>query len=274
MRTITTNLKYLFFGLVVFFALGLAHAGSYTLPSAAAPGSNVDVPLHTGPSQVKDGSLSVGTFAAYQDAVFSQQVLLNGTVFGGQPGNASSTLKVGIPGYATNISANGGVAVVGNIANGSVKSAALCADTNGTIVACAAPSTPHPVQQDALVMLTNDDRSGSVGMVAQITRAVSVPVTVETTLTYDTSMNTTLLDKLAAAYTANAIVASADNCPVPLTGEPITLTIPANSTISDRWSIAAGSCANGVIKVSLDSVSPTVDGSTTITPAGGILIIN
>ncbi|GEM_PF-2246721 len=275
MHTITTNLKYLFFGLIVFFALGFAHAVSFTGPSAAAPGSNVDAPLHTGPSQVKDGSLSVGTFSAYQDATFSQQVLLNGTVFGGQPGDASSTLNIGLPGYATNISANGSMSVAGAITTDSVKSIALCADASGTIVACTV-KTPPPLA--VTLSLQNSDASGVMGMVAQLSSPVSVDVTVDTTATYDTSMNTTLLDKLAELFIAHAAALQTTNpdntCPVPMAGESVTLTIPAGSTDSDRWGIPVGSCGSGVIKVSINNYSPQSDGTNTITASSVLLILN
>jgi hypothetical protein len=148
-KQIFHNLTFILFGFIVLFTLGLAHASSTFIDAtSSAPNNNIDVPLHTGPDQVKNGSISVDTFSAYQNASFFQQVFLTGAVFGGHPGDASSTLYVGTGPLPTNLAADGAIQVAGSITSGSVanqNSGALCADANGNIILCTpASGTPPP----------------------------------------------------------------------------------------------------------------------------------
>ncbi len=146
--TLLDNLKFIAFGLVVAAGLSLVHA-DFPAPTTTPPGANIDVPLHTGPSQVKDGGLSVGSFIANDNAQFKQQTFLNGTVFGGSPANAqtSSTVAIGDVNRAS-ISVNGDLSAIGGIKNDSVanaNSSALCADTGGTIILCGSKNVITPL---------------------------------------------------------------------------------------------------------------------------------
>ncbi|HTH93120.1 MAG TPA: hypothetical protein VL576_01385 [Candidatus Paceibacterota bacterium] len=136
--TLASNIKYLAFGLVIAGALSFTHA-DFALPSASAPASNIDAPLHTGPDQVKDGGLSVNLFLANQNAQFKQQTFLNGTVFGGNVGDPNSTVVVGDGTASANLSVKGGLSAALALISGSVANPsnnALCADAKGTIVPC------------------------------------------------------------------------------------------------------------------------------------------
>lgn len=130
--TVLKNFAYIALGLVAAATLGFAQ-------TATPPGANVDAPLHTGPDQVKNGSLSVNTFLANQNAAFKQQTFLNGVVFGGKPGDATSTVNIGDTAAPANISVNGNLSAVSFLQSSSVANASsyhLCATANGTIVTC------------------------------------------------------------------------------------------------------------------------------------------
>lgn len=141
-----TNLKYLALGIILVGIVGLAHA-DFPMPAASAPANTIDVPVHTGPTQVKDGGLSVGTFLANQNAQFKQQTFLKGTVFGGTPGLSTSTVAIGDGIAPANIVVNGNVSAAQYIQSTSVangNSSNLCATANGTIVTCTVGATNTP----------------------------------------------------------------------------------------------------------------------------------
>ena len=140
-KNLITNLKYIGFGAILAVALSVVHAGTFTAPSASAPSSNIDIPLHTGPDQVKDGGLSVGTFTAWQNAQFKQQLFLNGTVFGGTPANSgtTSTVVMGDTGAPANLSVNGNLSASTFITSSSIANSGslnVCANSTGTLVTC------------------------------------------------------------------------------------------------------------------------------------------
>ena len=144
--TLLNNLKYLLIGSILVGTIGLAYA-AFPMPSAAAPGNNIDVPVHTGPAQVKNGGLSVNTFLANDNAQFKQQTFLNGTVFGGTPGLSTSTVAIGDGTAPANITVNGNVSAAQYIQSTSVAngdSSNLCATTNGTIVTCTVGNVNAP----------------------------------------------------------------------------------------------------------------------------------
>ena len=142
-QTLLINTKYIIFGLIVALSVGFIHA-DFPSPTATPPGANIATPLHTGPDQVKDAGLSVNTFLANQNAAFKQQTFLNGTVFGGNPGDATSTVVVGDTTLPANIAVNGNLSAASFIQSTSVANASssnLCASPNGTIVTCTGPVT-------------------------------------------------------------------------------------------------------------------------------------
>jgi hypothetical protein len=136
--TLLTNFKYIVLGLVVAMAFGVTHA-QFVGPTTTPPSGNIDVPIHTGPDQVKNGGLSVNTFLANENAQFKQETFLNGTVFGGSPGGVIFTVPIGDSTAPANIAVNGNLSAVTLIQSTSVQngnSSNLCATTNGTIVLC------------------------------------------------------------------------------------------------------------------------------------------
>ena len=159
--TLLNNLKYITLGLIVALAIGVTHA-SFTLPTTTPPGANVATPLHTGPDQVKDAGLSVNTFLATQNAAFKQQTFLNGTVFGGKPGDASSTVSIGDSTAPANVAVNGNLSAATFLQSSSVANTSasnLCATADGTIVTCGAPivaGTPPSINQKGSSVYQNN----------------------------------------------------------------------------------------------------------------------
>lgn len=145
--SLLTNLKYIMLGLVLAAGLSLVHA-DFPAPTTTPPGGNIDVPLHTGPDQVKDGGLSVNTFQALQNAQFKQQTFLNGTVFGGGPTDTHTLpVVIGDAGAPANIAVDGNLSAVSFIKSGSVAnvtSSNLCATAQGVIVTCTQSITANP----------------------------------------------------------------------------------------------------------------------------------
>jgi hypothetical protein len=265
-QQILSNLKYLAFGLVLAVAVGSIHAQTTT-----PPGGNIDAPLHTGPSQIKDGGLSVNAFAAYQDASFNQQVFFNGAVFGGQPGAGSSTVSIGDANAPANIAADGAENTSGTITSASVANQSnhtLCADTSGTIIICG-NAAPAPTPTSYISLQPNDDAAGDLGLVAELTTPVTVPVTVNFTATY--SPVSTLFGSIGSYFTADA--KSISSCSIGANGESASVTIPADGTTSDVWYAPQG-CPAGTVSVNIDSYSPQTDGTTAISAFPGVLIIN
>lgn len=64
--------------IIITLAFGAVSATSFPSPTVPAPGGNI-VPVHTGASQTKNGSLSVNTFIARAVASFQQQIYVNNT---------------------------------------------------------------------------------------------------------------------------------------------------------------------------------------------------
>lgn len=64
--------------IIITLAFGAVSATSFPAPTAPAPAGNI-VPVHTGASQTKNGSLSVNTFIARAVASFQQQIYINNT---------------------------------------------------------------------------------------------------------------------------------------------------------------------------------------------------
>lgn len=138
-KTLLTNLKYIAFGLVV--AFGASALAQWTPPVAPAPSSNMPVPLHSGPSQVKLGGLSLGTLGVFGAASLEQDVYFKGVVRGGTPADADSTVRFGdaIAGTVANTAITGAVNAQDYIQSGSVANAenkTLCANETGTIIFC------------------------------------------------------------------------------------------------------------------------------------------
>ncbi|MDB5188781.1 MAG: hypothetical protein JWM92_379 [Candidatus Nomurabacteria bacterium] len=170
-KNLITNFKYIAFGAILAAALSVVHAGTFTAPSASAPSSNVDVPLHTGPDQVKDGGLSVNTFTAWQNAQFKQQLFLNGIVFGGTPTNSgtTSTVVMGDTTTPANLSVNGGVSASAFITSASVANSSslnVCANSTGTLVTCtgqSANTTPPSLTQVVYTSSSTTSQTFEIG---------------------------------------------------------------------------------------------------------------
>jgi hypothetical protein len=67
--------------IIIILAFGAVSATGFPAPAGSPPTGNI-VPLHTGTSQVKNGSLSVNTLVASGIAVFKQQIYINNTNLG------------------------------------------------------------------------------------------------------------------------------------------------------------------------------------------------
>lgn len=148
-KTLLQNTKYIIFGLILAFAASV-FAGTWTNPTTTAPGGNLAVPIHTGPTQVKGsgactagncGGLSVGTFSVAKNAEFDQDVYFNGVVRGDTPADTASSVNFGDSTHVVNATINGNASVVGVLKSGGVansSSASLCAGVDGAIKVCGA----------------------------------------------------------------------------------------------------------------------------------------
>jgi hypothetical protein len=150
------NLKYVLFAGVI--ALGIsAYAAPFANPAGSAPSGNVSAPLHTGPDQIKDGGLSVGTFAAFKNAQFSQQAFFNGTINGVADDDGNSWLNLGDANRLVNASVAGNIGATDYIKSTPLSNDAskiLCAKTDGTITLCdqtAAPQASYTIYNQTLV---------------------------------------------------------------------------------------------------------------------------
>ena len=143
-KNILQNLQFILIGIIIAGSITVAYADGWLDPSAAAPANNVAAPIHTGPTQVKDGGLAVGTFAVQQNALFSQNTYVNGSIFGGQPGDSSSQVNIGGIDHSNvthtiPVTVSGDVTVTGSINDASVAGPSnnnLCAGKDGTIILC------------------------------------------------------------------------------------------------------------------------------------------
>jgi len=174
------NLKFIILGVLLAAGLTFAYADGWVAPTAAAPAGNIDVPLHDGPTQVKDGGLSVGVFAVGQDAQFAQSTYLTGMVLGGTPGLVNSEVSIGgVDAEGTNhtipVTVAGDVDATGAISNDIVKNANnsnLCAGTDGTIGLCTV------TQGGTSAGLTlSGTTNGSGGVVATLSGPMLAPLT-------------------------------------------------------------------------------------------------
>jgi hypothetical protein len=136
---------------VVFFALaGITNA--YNSPSVAAPGSNTAEPLDiSAESQVKNSGLSVNTFVARGNALFSQKAIFNGLIRGGSPTDTNSTINIGgVSGgtYSVDVHATGTAkAITGfnasTLTHAYASDQQICSDADGNIIICQnGPYTP------------------------------------------------------------------------------------------------------------------------------------
>lgn len=152
-KNILQNLKFIAFGLVLAAGISAVAAGTWNVPTAAAPAGNIAAPIHAGPTQGKTtgtctqancGGLSVNSFAVQQNAQFDQQVFFKGMIRGGDPSQADSQVKFGDGAHAVSGTIAGNASAVGALQSGGVangKSGALCAGKDGTIIVCAAAAT-------------------------------------------------------------------------------------------------------------------------------------
>jgi hypothetical protein len=260
-KQLLQNFKFILIGMILVAGIGFAYADGWATPSGTAPTSNVDVPLHAGPSQVKNGGLGVGTFAVGQDALFSQQTYLNGAIEGGIPGGLTAVSIGGTDGTGTHtipVTVAGDVTSTGTITNDPVATSStnnnLCASTNGTIELC---TTSSPGAGSASELSVNDviftQNQGSTDPIeineiqAEINPIISVPVTVT-----------------IAAYDPEPIAARSDGCMRPTTPTAVgTLIILAQkSTSSDLEYPANCEQDAGFIRLSIQSYTPTVDSGT------------
>jgi hypothetical protein len=148
------------FALVVtmIFVGGIAY-GAWSEPTRPFP-SGREVPVHEGPSQVKDGDLTVGgTFIANKAAQFIQDALFANVIRGGSPSATNSTVFIGgtnaagqkitqslvLNGYArAKQNVNVGCVSTANNPCGitTVSTNQLCADSTGKIIFCDATTQP------------------------------------------------------------------------------------------------------------------------------------
>ncbi len=168
-KTLLNNLKFIVLGLVLSFGIGAYATGTWNAPTASAPSGGIDVPLHTGPDQIKTtgsctsgncGGLSVGPFAVFSNTEFDQTAYFNGMIRGGNSSTANSQVTFGDSSHTVNGDVAGNVSAVGALQDGGVANSdnsTLCAATDGTISVCGAPAPTEeiytvPAQQVAWPM--------------------------------------------------------------------------------------------------------------------------
>ncbi|MES2224660.1 MAG: hypothetical protein V4478_01595 [Patescibacteria group bacterium] len=246
-HTLLHNLKFIVFGLAVAISLGIVAAAPWAEPSSVAPEGNIAAPLHTGPSQIKSGGLSVDTFLAAQNAQFGQQVFFTGMVRGGTSADTDSTVRFGTGGMHTNMTATGDVSAVGTIASSSVanaNSSALCATAEGTIVTCTPGVSVSPVPS---LTLNSDSYSGSVRTdVVQVGKNVS-PGNVFTISIYVKDYTVTAVAGDTYETIANKLIVAINNG---------TWGSNVSGTYGLKPSASSVSAGNGdLIKITLDSAN-------------------
>ena len=139
MKHIFNNIRLITLALILAFAASYANA-AFSLPSGTPPqNSAIAVPVHTGRSQIRSGSLSVGDFISASTSSFDQDIFIEEqTIYGGTPTSSTSTIKFGST-DTVHVQSNGSIKVKSYIqsqglATGEIKE--LCADTEGNIVIC------------------------------------------------------------------------------------------------------------------------------------------
>jgi hypothetical protein len=260
-KQLLQNFKFILIGMALVAGFGFAYADGWTTPTSGAPAGNIDVPLHTGPTQVKNGGLGVGTFAVAQNAAFLQQTYLNGAIEGGIPGGLAQVSIGGTDGKGTHtipVTVAGDVTSTGIISNDPVATSStdnnLCATANGTIQLCTT-STPGPGgaselsvnDVDATLNAGSTDPTVINEIEAEITPIVSVPVTV--------TVN---------AYDPEPLADRTDGCTLPTTPTTIgTLIILAEKSSSSDMEYPTN-CESDAdfIRLSIQGYTPTVDSGT------------
>jgi hypothetical protein len=129
--------------LIAFFALA-GVSGAYTIPSQTAPGGNTLEPFNVGVvDHVKPAGLSVNTFTARANALFSQKVTFDGLIRGGIPTDVNSVINIG--GTSTGTTYNVAVQAEGTLRANLLHASTLthtggdqqiCSDANGNIILC------------------------------------------------------------------------------------------------------------------------------------------
>jgi hypothetical protein len=263
-QTLLHNLKFILIGIVIAAGISFVYADGWTLPSSAAPAGNVDVPLHTGPTQAKAGGLGVGTFAVAQNALFDQNTYLNGSIEGGTPSTLSSQAQVNIGGldaggttHTIPVTVAGDVSATGVMTNPAVATQDsqnnLCADKTGKIILCttSSPAVTGGSQLSINQVAVNQNGSTINELQAQITPIVSTQVQV-----------------VVSAYDQEPLSARAargDSCALPTTATTIgTLYINALQSTSAGYLQYPANCAQDyqAIQVRIASYSPTSDPAT------------
>lgn len=133
-------------------SIGISYA-AWNTPSVVPPSNNIASPVTALPvSQVKNGDLSVNTFAALGNGSFKQRVLFNGTILALDPSTNTPTFRIGgINSAGATVSVNTTVShdVVSQETIGSSKLknttlSPLCSDGSGNVVLCgSAPVAPR-----------------------------------------------------------------------------------------------------------------------------------
>jgi len=82
--------------LALILSLGISFVqAQFSGPSQPPAGGNVDAPVNVGTSaQIKNGGLSVNEFAAFGNALFGQQVDINGNLRMGSVGNGTAITRI------------------------------------------------------------------------------------------------------------------------------------------------------------------------------------
>ncbi len=244
------NLKFILVGVVIVGGITVAYADGWLNPTAAAPTANIPAPIHTGPTQVKDGGLAVGTFAVQQNALFAQNTYVNGAIYGGQPGDVGSTVKIGGIDTGGNthtipVTVTGDVNVKGTIVGSTVANANnsnLCANKDGTITLCNINNTAagHSV---ALSVQSSGGTSVALALSGPVVDPVTANISMKTT-------NTTAIAGCNAPTTYTSVGS---------------LTIPAYATTSTSSIAYPANCPVADIQYTITSYSPTTSGGTAIT---------
>jgi hypothetical protein len=128
---------------LLFIAIGVSAYGG---PSGAPTTNNTPGPVSIGPlNEVKNGGLSVTTFAARGDSLFGQDVYFGGQVVGGFPSATTSAIAIGdtTTAVATVVSGSlrAATAQSDTLSHSDTNVKPVCALADGTFVLCSAPPT-------------------------------------------------------------------------------------------------------------------------------------
>ena len=198
-KELFTNLKLIIIGLVL--AVGASYAfADYKEPAGDPPGNNTERLVSVGTqSDVKTGSLTVGTFAAAGAAQFNKSVFFDKYVIGipSADGKTSTVVFGGDIGQGkkiVNLSVRGDLKATGDLYADNLKATPdtkLCATGTGEIVFCLpdpmAPPVTTPVTPPTKITVRGNYSSFNTVFIATLSQPVPFPVTAKVSVFSGTS---------------------------------------------------------------------------------------